>query len=263
MCVFIFTYGVVMIANNQVLKNISSLIILCSHLIVSSCYGYEIEKINSIFELASHLTPQTLLITDLDHTLMEPLTYEGSEPWFQHMIHLGTPHEKTVAIDFYCKIQSNIQMRAVESALPVEWQKWKQLADVATIGLTSRAYCLASITHEQLSLIGVGFPNTWLIDDEMPGIAYDGILFASGRNKGEVVDKFLQTHPQFQSWKIVFIDDSYHHLEFVGSTIETKYPHAPKPILLHYSTSRERFEKARFVPALEESKRTKHCCHNH
>lgn len=233
-------------------SRVSSLILFSTQALMSCCYAYEISTIHSMLEVTQHLKPKTLLVTDLDHTVMEPLTYEGSEPWFQHMYDLARPHEKKVAIDFYCRVQDSIQMRPVEPSLPLEWQKWRQCEGVALIGLTSRSYSLAAITHDDLSQLGMTFPDTWLVDTEIPGVAYDGILFASGRNKGEIMDLFLQTHPQYQSWQIIFIDDSYHHLEFVGKILEEKYSATPKPLLFHYPTSRNRYDKARFISPISD-----------
>jgi hypothetical protein len=234
--------------------------ILLSMAALGFSHAFEIKPIHSMLEISQYITPKTLLVTDIDHTLIEPTTYEGSEPWFQNMISLSLSHEKAVAIDFYCRIQPSITMRAVEPDLPAHFQAWSNNKDVITLGLTSRSYCLAATTHQQLAHIGMSFSNIFFEDSAMPEIMNQGIMFASGRNKGLMLSDFLKSYPDYLDWQIIFVDDSLPHLEHVGRVLESNHQNIAKPLLFHYPTSRARYEAQRFVPPFEneETPQKKH-----
>lgn len=199
---------------------------------------------------------KTLLVVDIDHTLMESEKYEGSEPWFQNLLRTNVGKSTETVIDLYCSVQNQLKMRPVEAELPSIWEQWHAHPDISILGLTSRSYCLAEITHQQLGHAGLPF-NSPLVEVEVfEGVGYGGVLFGSGANKGELLDNFLEQHPHYQKNHIIFIDDSYHHVEHVGEILEKKGRYFS---LYHYPTSRDRYEQQRHVPALLDNPQEETC----
>lgn len=245
-----------MFFSNSSLYRFSWALLITTQANLSHCTAYEIRTVHSLSELtpliiSAPASQGVLLLTDIDHTLMEPVSYEGSETWFQNLVKTR-PEQFETALDFYFKSQEILAMRPVESILPRTWSHWQSHPHVAIIGLTSRSFCLASLTVKQLAQMGINFESKWIEESKMPGIAHSGILFATGVNKGEILSQFLESHPKFQEWQVIVVDDTWRHLEHVRNTFKNDYPHTPEPWLCYYPSSRQRYEDARIVPSHEE-----------
>ncbi len=182
------------------------------------------------------------VVWDLDHTLIEPMTYEGSEPWFQQILHTAKGHLPTsAAIDLYCASQNHVTLRLTEETLSDKWVQW---AGVPMMGLTSRSYCLADLTHGHLKRLGIPLEQTVFDGKHFPEAASQGILFTSGGVKRDYLKKVLALHPEYRERTIIFIDDSVHHLDLMEAFL-TEEGIAHRIYL--YSASRDKYESARHI----------------
>lgn len=187
-----------------------------------------------------------LIVWDLDHTLIEPLHYEGSEPWFQNL--LKNSREGNVAFEhviaLYCASQKNITLRLTDPQLPSRWEDWMS-HHVPMLGLTSRSYELAKHTCDHLEKLSVPFTEHVFDHELFPDLAYKGIVFTSGGAKKDFLKAILKAHPQYRQKRIIFIDDTLHHIESMEKWLQEEGLEYKAYL---YTPSREKFEKARTMP---------------
>jgi len=188
-----------------------------------------------------NLSPQThVVFWDLDHTLMEPLRYEGSDSWFRELMAVATPEEKSVVINLYCAIQQKTKVRPTDESLPGLWQEWTQQG-IPMIGLTARSADLAEITHAQLKSIDLDFNYKDNFSVDISDLSINKhIIFMNGSSKGKALIAVLNKYPELKQKKIIFIDDSPHNLEAVEQALQVlKLDYE----VYHYPHSAERYQQ--------------------
>ena len=181
------------------------------------CVQAEIVESSDIKVIIPQIESKTLVIFDLDNTIMQPKQVLGSDQWFSQYyrrymdegIHQTYALSKT--LDVYHKVQHKTEMKIVDTQTLkiIEQIKSRGLPIVA---ITARGEELADITLHQLQSLGVSFKSDYLLYEEMhlgpkgEILARDGVVFMSGRNKGSVL-KDLLDKTQIEPNKIIFIDD--------------------------------------------------------
>ncbi len=210
--------------------------------LLSFSSAFAIEILHSFEDL--HFNPQTdLVLWDLDHTLIEPCTYEGSEPWFLQLYQTAkSTGNGSSAIDLYCAVQNQVTLRVTDEILVSKWSQWA--GRVPMIGLTSRSFCLADITHEHLRCLHIPLDCVHFDSMVFPEAASHGILFTSGGVKKDFLHRILQAHPEYRFRKIIFIDDSMSHLELMEAYLQQEG--IAHEVYL-YQASREKYESARLI----------------
>ncbi len=171
----------------------------------------------------------TLVIFDLDNTIMEPddIHSRGSNQWFNAMMqnHQDTGHDYKSALNIvlrsYFEMQENIDAKLIQKELLHVLQILNNLK-IPTLGLTVRSQCLADRTIEQLTSIDVrlGDCSEYLYSSLKGGsfLCYkSGVIFTEGRDKGDALKFFLKIMGDIFGGpkKIVFVDDQKKHLESV------------------------------------------------
>ena len=177
----------------------------------------EIIEIYQFNEIEKYASAETLVILDIDNTLLMPQQELGSDQWFRYRL------------DYYRK-QGNTYPQALEMALP-EWEAVQNITDVKVveettpeviaslqnqkirvIGLTTRGLALATRTVQQLESVGIDLSITAPSRDEIPllnphAILFrKGILFTSGTHKGKGLQKLL-AKLDYTPRRIIFIND--------------------------------------------------------
>lgn len=178
---------------------------------------------------------------DIDHTLIEPLTYEGSEPWFQSLYGAAmtiSEEAKKNVIELYNHFQFKTEVRLTEPSLKDFWPAWKQKG-VVMFGLTSRSTTLASRTHDQLQSVGLSFDKTNHQYATDP-ILVNNILFTAGGHKGKVLKDFLKQNPELSRKRIIFVDDSLKNIQAVESELSQLDFDIE---IYHYEQSAHRYHK--------------------
>ncbi len=204
-------------------------------------------------DLRLYVDADTLILLDIDDTLLIPEQTLGSDVWFQYQYQLNEdkadPLDATLAQ--WEAIRHLSRMKTVEkdtAAVVSDLQNEKY----CIMGLTTQGLALATRTVQQLLENGIDLIKTapsqediYLMNER--GVLYrHGILFTSGTPKGPALEKLLKAtdlHPK----KIVFINDKKSHLLDVAKSAQKLNIEF---IGLRYSCSDERV--AHFSPEIAD-----------
>lgn len=182
----------------------------------------EIIEIEHMSEIKEFIDRDSLVVFDIDNTLIEPVQELGNDQWFRYRMNQLMDEGKSVnealeqAVLDWEAIRNVTEMKLVETeAAPIieELQAAKQ----PVIGLTTQSFSLALRTTDHLNKLGIDLnatavchePVMFLLD--LPILYLNGILFTNGCHKGKALDKFL-LEARFNPKKIVFINDKKSHL---------------------------------------------------
>jgi len=175
----------------------------------------QVHEINFMEEIMPEIDAETLVIFDIDNTVIEPTGQVGSDQWYYFLVEkyqssenlsLSQAHQK--AEHMWNLMQPLIVTKPVEQQTP-EIIARLQEKNIPIMALTARSREIAEITRLQLQAHNVDFQRS------APEINYNfnktrytgGILFqGEGYNKGETLVNFLK-HTILSPKKIVFIDD--------------------------------------------------------
>jgi phosphoglycolate phosphatase-like HAD superfamily hydrolase len=196
-----------------------------------SLLSAEIFEVKHFAEIKTYLLPETLIILDIDDTLLVPKQMLGSDEWFQRRLKY---HEKEEAKD------------ALEKTL-AEWEAIRHLTEMELVEpgietiihqltidgypimcLTTQGLALATRTQHQLleHQIDISkccpFAKDVYYTNNNHGLLFrNGILFTSGTHKGQALFGLLKTlnlTPQ----RILFVNDKRSHLLNVEETAKEK-----------------------------------------
>ncbi len=195
-------------------------------------------------DIEAELKEGTLLVFDLDNTVMRPAQTLGTDQWFEYLVKeyvgelmgAGTPEETAVsqAIDkallLWNKVQRVTEIQLVEKETADIIQK-AQKAKIPVMALTARPSDLIETTQKQLKSNGVDFtinpPYAKDLEfrDQVPAQFTKGVTYIGPKNvKGSALITFLKKIG-LQPKKIVFVDDKVRHVKSVdASTSEAKIP---------------------------------------
>lgn len=191
-------------------------------LFINSFLQSEIYEIAHFEEIYKYLEPETLVVYDLDDTLISMNQHMGSDHWFYHQFDryqksgMSTRDALEKALNEWESVQHLSGCKAVEHVNP-EVVAYTQ-AHYTVIGLTTRGLALASRTSQLLRESGYNLSVNPLTQDELhfmqenEGILFrKGILFTAGRHKGECLEKLLKA-VGFTPKRVLFINDKKSHL---------------------------------------------------
>lgn len=224
-------------------------------LFAASLFGASLSIIEAphFQELKAHVSPGSLLLLDIDDTLLVPTQMLGTDVWFNYQWNKNKqepdPLDKTLAE--WEAIRHLTQMKIVEPGAQ-EIVAELQQEPCYVMGLTTQGLALATRTINQLLTQQIDLSQTapslqdhYFLNGH--GVLYrKGVLFTSGTPKGPALKKFLeiiQIHPK----KIVFINDKKTHLLDVAAAAQELNIDF---VGLRYSYSDERVEQ--FCPELAE-----------
>lgn len=174
----------------------------------------EIREIARLNEILPLLESRTLVVFDIDNTLLEASQQLGSVAWADYMVadfeRKGISHREAMEIEsvLWTAIQPHIAVRPVDpETVQVLNQIHKQKSSI--LCLTSRTPQELDHTLSQLNSIGIAFTS-------------ENILFCTPhRLKSEALLAFLhqcKLHPD----GVIFIDDKYSHVCDVHRGLEEK-----------------------------------------
>ena len=174
-------------------------------------------QIQSIKEVISHMqNKRTLVVFDIDNTLLMPHTDLGSDQWFCYQLQkeMNTGKKTQEAVDtilpLYFHIQHHIDLTTTEPCVHEEVTRLKKQG-AYIICLTARSNELAHRTVAQLQKNQLNFCMPEQQEYTGPYLYLDGILFCNNSDKGEVLATFLDT-TEYMPEIIVFIDDKEKNL---------------------------------------------------
>lgn len=192
----------------------------------------EIYEIKSLQEANTHLSTGTLVIFDLDNTVMKPAQMLGTHMWYDGLVKgylkegLSEEDAHKRAIAFWNRVHKISSMVPVESGGP----KFIRLIQKGhmVMALTARDPRFHWDTFRQLLEVNVDFrsrpaaPDGLTLDLPKPAAFHNGVLFAHGNPKGEVLKQFLDK-AGLKPARIVMIDDKRYNLESVESSLSIPF----------------------------------------
>lgn len=181
--------------------------------------------IKSMWELLQYLPSQnvpTLVIFDIDNTLLHPTTDLGSDQWFSAMLEKnGATHDyhaalhATLPLCFH--VHHHIDLMLTEPDLATCLQQVETRCD-HTICLTARSPVLCEKTLKELNKNNLDFhiPEFDYVSLNLPhsSIYRRGVLFCGGNTKDVVLAEFLRAI-HFAPQMIVCVDDKESNLRLV------------------------------------------------
>ncbi|MEM1283743.1 MAG: DUF2608 domain-containing protein [Chlamydiota bacterium] len=185
----------------------------------------EIIEADSIHDIRHHIDPETLVIFDIDNTLMEPAQTLGSDQWFYHRIgeYKAKGMDQQVALEQslseWMSVQSITKVKIVEEGT-AELIKRLQNEGYTLMGLTTRGLGLSTRTIFQLDSLHINLSVTAPTQEEVffmnnHGVLFrGGILFTAGSHKGVALAKFLHLIEKTPN-NIVFINDKWSNIREV------------------------------------------------
>lgn len=214
---------------------------------ISLVYG-EIIETQKFQEITHYIDSETLVILDIDDTILIPVQTLGTDVWF------------ISRLEFYLQLEQDDSL-ALNKAL-AEWEAVRHLTKVKIVeegtdeiiramqenkikvmGLTTQGLALATRTALQLQSLSVdlsktapSFEDHYFINGHNGVLYRKGILFTAGTSKGDALMKFLDAI-EYRPKRIVFINDKKTHLRDVEKSVEIR---GIPFIGLRYSYSDER-----------------------
>jgi phosphoserine phosphatase len=178
-------------------------------------------EIRSMAEIEPFIDDGTLLVFDLDNTLIEPVGNLGSDQWFHFLVRKFTEVDRldekeaaARAMKLWNKAQWLVEVKAVEPLTPNLIRR-QQDRGIKTMGLTAREPEIAGRTLELLERVGVRLGRSTVHDAERKaggGLFKQGVLFVGeGRDKGDELVKFLR-EIRYAPAKVLFVDDRLDHV---------------------------------------------------
>jgi FMN phosphatase YigB (HAD superfamily) len=190
----------------------------------------EIHEVKSMKEVQNHVTPDSVVVFDLDNTVLEAKQMLGSDQFFGFLVKraeeagLQGKDPKKLASLQATNIQPVSEVQFVEE-MTLDWVKQLQRQKIKVIALTARPPAWAKETLKQVASLGLDFQQT---APSLPsqtreigsGAHYEkGVIFLpSGFEKGKALKEFLKrTH--LKPVKIIFLDDKLYNVESVDSAM--------------------------------------------
>lgn len=208
----------------------------------------EIFEVKKFKEIERYVNPETLVIVDIDDTLLIPVQTLGTDVWFLDRFehHLQLKKDSTIALDRalaeWEAVRHLTKVKIVEEGSNKIIDELQKSGNVV-MGLTTQGLALATRTVMQLQTLTIDLSRTapskqdhYFINGKNGVLYRHGILFTSGTSKGDALIKLfdiINYHPKH----VVFINDKKTHLHDVEKSLELKNINF---IGLRYSYSDER-----------------------
>ena len=183
----------------------------------------EIREIKSMRQIEREVNRETLLVFDLDNTLIEPIQSLGSDQWYYYLVRKYKEMDKMSeekayqkADEVWNKTQWLVEVESVEKTTPQFIQKL-QRKGIKMMGLTARTFDISDVTMKQLKSVGIEFKKAVYpknLEFKLVDTAHyvQGIMYIGEQNdKGKVLVQFLKSI-HYQPKKIVFVDDKQKHV---------------------------------------------------
>jgi FMN phosphatase YigB (HAD superfamily) len=203
-------------------------ILVLFFVLLSACAQAKIQELSSYANLnLSELTPETLVVFDIDNTLIRQNHMIGTHQWGDYIseraVRSGVPLDQAKQIQYkaFAEVQPSVQVVPVEegvrSILAILNQK-----NVTHFALTARSAVLKDVTKKQLQILNHSFADSFpkQKDPELLKEYLDqGIIFSGSTPKGELLKQIIE-NSDIKFTKIIFIDDKLYNLESVEKSFE-------------------------------------------
>lgn len=195
----------------------------------------KVVEITKMAAIKGAVQPGTVLVLDIDNTLVEASQMYGSDQWFEYLVTSGIADGKQLGLP-----ENEVKARAVKRAIEI-WQPVQKVTTVqpveketasiiesfqkqgfCTMGLTARPLEIEEATQRHLRSVGVSLTAGCKMPELIKGFEgksdvgwYNGVLFVGpGNDKGEALVRFLKSN-DIESKRIVFVDDKTRNTDSV------------------------------------------------
>lgn len=214
---------------------------------ISLTFAHEFKSIQRFNGVYQPDASGTLIVLDLDETVMKPKGLIGSEKWYdwlvkdiQHRKKITETEAHVIAMKIWGEKQNNLRMQLLDP-LAAKWIQMRKKSGTPIIALTARRPEISEYTLRQLKKLSIQFSND-LFDKPIfdqtrteSTLWSRGVIFASENNsKGDVLTAFI-SQMKLKPQRIIFIDNYLHHLESVHAAIK-KMGQQSEPYLFHASS---------------------------
>lgn len=226
--------------------------------LVFGCLHGQIIECDSFRNARHHIDLDTLLVLDIDDTLLVPAQMVGCDEWFtlrlkghqRNGMDQGEALERALA-EFEA-IRHLSKMELVEEGT-AELIRELQERGQPIIGLTTQGLALATRTRLQLKEQGIDLftaapvqRDIFFLNGDHGVLFRNGILFTSGTHKGEALFNLCR-EIGYEPKRIVFVNDKATHLAEIEKSAERR---GVEFLGLRYSFSDER--KRAFRPEVAD-----------
>lgn len=223
-----------------------------------SLFGQEIIfQTEHLSDVLKYTDKNTLVLIDLDNTIIRPKQILGSDEWFGYSLkkHEEEGHSKEAArekvVEHWMEIQMKTEMQLLTEDTGAMLEEVFKSPSFGVVAITKRPPRLAHRTLEQLKALHVNFAKGSNLKDRFfsGNQLLEGIIFIAeetDKNKGTALQEFLSA-TQIRPRKILLIDDKESHIESVAQVLK-KMP--IEFIGLHYTKANELI--AKFNPAIAD-----------
>lgn len=209
---------------------------LLSSLLFCTTLTGEIYETSRFSDILSYVSPETLVLLDIDDTLLLPKQTLGTDVWFIHRLNENVKLGLSLGDALYKALHEWIGIRHLTDVVIVEEGTDKVVREmqdngIMVMGLTTQDMSLVHITPRQLLSLGIDLSRTSPSDHDCYLVASHkllnnqgvllrhGILFTSGTKKGESLLNILN-HLSLKPKHVVFINDKLTHLKDVEEDLE-------------------------------------------
>lgn len=191
----------------------------------------DILEMEHLRDIRCHIDPETIVVFDIDNTLLEAEDHLGSVAWGDFIAReleskgISKEEAQEVVSIFWRTVQPHIQVKAVDGEagqIIHEMQDQK----VKVMCLTARMPQELLCTLKQLDAIGVNIQETAPVADSAEmifnrkALYSNGILFATPFNKkSEVFISFLKIN-KLPYKRVIFVDDKQSHVLDLQEALE-------------------------------------------
>jgi hypothetical protein len=191
---------------------------------LSNAAKAEIIETKNFHEIYQYIDDETLVVLDIDDTLLVPNQMLGCDEWFINRIKdyktAGKSFEDALDTTLFEweGLRSITKMQLVEETIDTII-KDLQSKNIMMMCLTTQRFALAPRTVYQLTQHNINIEKTAPCDknlyfemDKLGVLYFDGILFTNGTHKGKTFFEFCN-QSNIRPKKIVFVNDKSSHLK--------------------------------------------------
>lgn len=218
----------------QLLKKYSLYLYILSCLTsnISFAFNNTTIELSNISDILKHVNKNTIVLLDIDNTLVTSTQTLGSDQWFDYLVAKNVDEGQTEqnaidnALAKWHKVQYVTSVRAME---PTTAYTISELQNKAkhVVALTARSTILTDNTYRQLKEVGIDFKTEKQIQDmaivpDKNSILKNGIITVNLSNKGTAMQNLISRAKIDLSKidKIIFVDDKQYNIDNVAKAAE-------------------------------------------
>lgn len=180
---------------------------------------------NSFADLLKEATSETLVLCDVDNTLIESTLHLGSAQWRKHLRNKmeGFDNTEVLVEKFWRFVQPLIPVKPVD-AQTIDVIETLKASNITVLGLTGRDPVEAEHTEDQLEEQGIvlsNFHEGIELHTSNPALYQNSVIYAGDNTKAEALFAFFK-QTGYMPKKILFIDDRKDQIHDLEKCVEAR-----------------------------------------